>query len=235
MMSKDLISVIMSSYNSEETIEKSILSILKQDYKNIEFLIVDDCSKDSTLSIMKRLREDDKRIKIIENKKNIGLTKSLNKLLKISNGKYIARQDSDDVSLPHRLTTQINFIKKTNSEVVTSRAIIKDTGEKIPKYSYILPNNLVMKYKNPFIHGTLFVDKNIFEEVGGYDENFYFAQDYKFYKDCYNFGKKIIVLNEVLYELNNKNNISNKYKKDQEYYFNCARKNIVPDTLKTNT
>ena len=90
MMSKDLISVIMSSYNSEETIEKSILSILKQDYKNIEFLIVDDCSKDSTLNIMKRLREDDKRIKIIENKKNIGLTKSLNKLLNISNGKYIA-------------------------------------------------------------------------------------------------------------------------------------------------
>ena len=98
MMSKDLISVIMSSYNSEETIEKSILSILNQDYKNIEFLIVDDCSTDSSLSIMKRLREDDKRIKIIENKKNIGLTKSLNKLLKISNGKYIARQDSDDVS-----------------------------------------------------------------------------------------------------------------------------------------
>ena len=142
MMSKDLISVIMSSYNSEETIEKSILSILKQDYKNIEFLIVDDCSKDSTLSIMKRLREDDKRIKIIENKKNIGLTKSLNKLLKISNGKYIARQDSDDVSLPYRLTTQINFIKKTNSEVVTSRAIIKDTGEKIPKYSLSTPEQL---------------------------------------------------------------------------------------------
>ncbi len=234
MMSKDLISVIMSSYDSEETIEKSILSILKQDYKNIEFLIVDDCSNDSTLSIMKRLREDDKRIKIVENKKNIGLTKSLNKLLKISNGKYIARQDSDDVSLPHRLTTQINFIKKTNFEVVTSRAIIKDTGKKIPKYSYLFPNNLVMKYKNPFIHGTLFVDKNVFEEVGGYDENFYFAQDYKFYKDCYNYGKKIIILNEVLYELNNKNNLSNKHKKDQEYYFNCARKNIIPNTLKTN-
>ena len=69
MMSKDLISVIMSSYNSEETIEKSILSILKQDYKNIEFLIVDDCSKDSTLSIMKRLSEDDKRIKLLKIKK----------------------------------------------------------------------------------------------------------------------------------------------------------------------
>ena len=228
MMSEDLISVIMSSYNSEETIEKSILSILKQDYKNIEFLIADDCSKDSTLNIMKRLREDDKRIKIIENKKNIGLTKSLNKLLNISNGKYIARQDSDDVSLPHRLTTQINFIKKTNSEVVTSRAIIKDTGEKIPKYSYLLPNNLVMKYKNPFIHGTLFVDKNIFEEVGGYDENFYFAQDYKLYLDLLSNGYSIKAINKPLYNLNTKNNISNNNKDEQKYYFNCARKKIIP-------
>ena len=63
----------MSSFNSEKTIEKSIQSILKQDYKNIEFLIVDDCSKDNTLRIMKRLREDDKRIKIIENKKILDL------------------------------------------------------------------------------------------------------------------------------------------------------------------
>lgn len=138
MMSNDLISVIMSSYNSEETIEKSILSILKQDYKNIEFLIVDDCSKDSTLSIMKRLREDDKRIKIIENKKNIGLTKSLNKLLKISNGKYIARQDSDDVSLPHRLTTQINFIKKRIPRLLLREPLSKTREKKfqnIPIYS----------------------------------------------------------------------------------------------------
>ena len=234
MMSKDLISVIMSSYNSEKTIEKSILSILNQDYTNIEFLIADDCSSDKSLSIMKRLKENDKRIKIIENKENIGLTKSLNRLLKISSGKYIARQDSDDVSFPHRLTTQINFIKKTNYEIVTARAIIKDTGVKIPKYSYLLPHKLVMKYKNPFIHGTLFVDKNIFKEVGGYDENFYFAQDYKFYKDCYSIGKKMFILNEVLYELNNKNNISSKHKKDQEYYFNCAKKNIVPNKLKAD-
>ena len=83
-MTEDLISIIMSSYNSEKTIKKSILSILNQDYKNIEFLIVDDCSTDKSLSIMKKLAKNDKRIKIIENKKNIGLTKSLNKLLIIS-------------------------------------------------------------------------------------------------------------------------------------------------------
>ena len=113
-MSNDLISVIMSSFNSEKTIEESIQSILNQDYKNIEFLIVDDGSTDNTLRIMKKLRDKDKRIEIIENTRNIGLTKSLNQLLKISNGRYIARQDSDDLSFPYRLTRQINFLKKTN-------------------------------------------------------------------------------------------------------------------------
>lgn len=234
MMTKALISVIMSSYNSEKTIRRSILSILNQDYKNLEFLIVDDCSTDNSLSIIKKLGENDKRIKIIENKKNIGLTKSLNKLLKISKGKYIARQDSDDASFSHRLTSQINFLKKSNADIVTSRAIIKDKNVRIPKFSYLIPNKLVIKYKNPFIHGTLFLKKNIFEEVGGYDENFYFAQDYKFYKDCFNSGKKIHMINEVLYELNDKDNISNKHKKEQAYYFNCARKNVVPNKLKFN-
>ena len=74
-MSNDLISVIMSSFNSEKTIEDSIQSILNQDYKNIEFLIVDDGSTDNTLRIMKKLRDKDERIKIIENTRNIGLTK----------------------------------------------------------------------------------------------------------------------------------------------------------------
>ncbi len=235
MMTNDLISVIMSSYNSEKTVERSILSILNQEYKNIEFLIVDDCSVDNSLNIIKKLRESDNRIKIIENTINLGLTKSLNKLLKISNGKYIARQDTDDVSFPNRLTKQINFIKKTNFEIVTSRAIIKDKFVKIPRYSYLFPNKLVIKYKNPFIHGTLFAHKNVFEEVGGYDENFYYAQDYKFYIDCYKSGRKIQIINDVLYELNDKNNISNTNKKEQAYYFNCARKNITPTVLKTNT
>ena len=70
-MSNDLISVIMSSFNSEKTIEESIQSILNQDYKNIEFLIVDDGSTDNTLRIMKKLRDKDQRIKIIENARNI--------------------------------------------------------------------------------------------------------------------------------------------------------------------
>ena len=83
MSNKELVSVIMSVYNSQNTIEKSINSLLVQTYKNIEILIIDDGSNDKTLkSIMKF--QNKPNIKIFENKKNIGLTKSLNKLIKIS-------------------------------------------------------------------------------------------------------------------------------------------------------
>ena len=223
----------MSVFNDEKSVGKSIESILNQTYDNFELIIVEDASTDNYKEIIENYRNSDERIKLFSNNKNIGLTKSLNIALSYSKGEIIARQDSDDISLKTRLKKQVDVLSTNKYSFSTTRAINSVTNKLMPRFTYYLPQRLVMKYKNPFIHGTLFADKNIFEEVGGYDENFYFAQDYKFYKDCYNFGKKIIILNEVLYELNNKNNISNKHKKDQEYYFNCARKNIVPNTLKT--
>ena len=93
-----IISVIMSTYNDEKKVGKSIESILNQTYKNFEFLIVDDFSQDSTLDVLKHYEAKDRRVKIFTNKQNIGLTKSLNKLIFHSKGEYIARQDSDDFS-----------------------------------------------------------------------------------------------------------------------------------------
>ena len=88
-----------------------------------------------------------------------------------------------------------------------------------------------MKYKNPFIHGTLVLDRSVIENIGGYDENFYFSQDYKLYKDCYEAGYNISIINKVLYELNMENNISKKNKEAQDYYFKCARESIVPNKI----
>ena len=64
-----------------------------------------------------------------------------------------------------------------------------------------------MKFKNPFLHGSLIIKKQVLNDLGLYDENFYYAQDYKLYSDCYKKGKKIHIINEVLYELNDKDNI----------------------------
>ena len=75
----DLVSVILSVYNSEKTIEECLNSLLSQTYKNIEILVIDDGSKDSSLEICKSYENKNKQIEVYENKNNIGLTKSLNK------------------------------------------------------------------------------------------------------------------------------------------------------------
>mgnify|MGYP001167991271 FL=1 len=230
-MSNDLISILLSSYNSEKTIQNSVNSILEQNYSNFELLIIDDCSTDDTYKIIEKCAAEDDRIKIYKNNKNIGLTKSLNKLLKVAEGSFIGRQDADDISFPNRFSYQLEYIKRTKAKIVTARAIIKNSNKKIPKYSYLFPNRFVMKYKNPFIHGTLLIDRSVIEKIGGYDENFYFSQDYKLYKDCYEEGYSISIINKVLYVLNMENNISKKNKEAQDYYYKCARGNITPKKI----
>ena len=227
MSNKELVSVIMSAYNSQNTIEKSINSLLVQTYKNIEILIIDDGSNDKTLkSIMKFQNEPN--IKIFENKKNIGLTKSLNKLIKISNGKYIARQDSDDISSPNRIMKQVEDIKKYDLDFSSSRGYIENTKRKIPGLSYYLPYSYLINYKNPFIHGTLLIKKAVIEEVGLYDERFYYAQDYKLMKELINKGYRYRVIGNPLYELNMTNNISTNKKSEQKYYADCVKNNLNP-------
>ena len=84
------ISVIMSVYNDENNVANAIQSILDQTFDDFEFLIIDDCSTDNTYDEMAKF-VNDSRVKLYVNEKNIGLTKSLNKLIEESNGKYIFR------------------------------------------------------------------------------------------------------------------------------------------------
>lgn len=226
--SKPLVSVLMSVRNGEQTVEKSIKSILNQSYDYFEFLIVDDCSTDSTLGKLKILEKQDSRINIFTNSENIGLTKSLNKLIKNTKGELIARQDADDYSNPERIYAQVKYLLKNNLDAVTSRALIIGSAKKIPGLSYYIPAKLLMKFKNPFIHGSLIIKKQVLNDLGLYDENFYFAQDYKLYLDLLNNGYSIKAINKPLYNLNTINNISSNNKDEQKYYFNCARKKIVP-------
>ena len=221
-----LISVLLSVYNDDKNIKKSIDSILSQSYKNIELLVIDDCSSDKTYEIINEIT--DSRIRIFRNKKNQGLTKSLNTLVKASKGQILARQDSDDISLPNRLELQYNELQKSQLDACTTRAYVKDSKRSIPRFSHLLPLGIVKKYKNPFIHGTLLLKKSIMEEVGLYDENFYYSQDYKLMKDLIKKNYKFKIINECLYFLNMKNNISSLNKDEQKYYSECVRKNIVP-------
>lgn len=227
--SKKLVSVIMPCFNCEKTVAASIESILNQTYQNIEILIIDDGSKDNTYEILKKFQNKHKNIRLFKNQDNLGLTKSLNILIEESKGEYIARQDSDDISVIDRISLQYEFMEQKELDFCSSRATILYSGKKIPRSSHYLPKKIVMKFKNPFIHGTLFIKKSILLDVGKYDENFYYAQDYKLMKTLIDNNYKFKIFRKPLYELNMENNISTNKRSEQNYYANCVKKNMIPE------
>lgn len=227
MFSKN-ISVILSAYNAEKTINTAIESILYQSYDNFEFLILDDASTDNTFKIIERFSREDKRIRIFRNSYNLGLTKSLNLLLNECSSDFIARQDADDKSYKIRFQKQLEYLTEKKLDFVYSRSIRKDNNKIIPKYSFYLPKKIVLKYKNPFIHGTLFGRKEALKSINGYDEDFLYAQDYKLVTDLMSKSFKIKIMKDILYESNFTNNISTLNQKEQEFYANCVKKKIKP-------
>jgi glycosyltransferase involved in cell wall biosynthesis len=217
----------MSAQNAGEYISKSIESILNQSYKNIELLIIDDGSLDNTYEVMKEFKRKEENVYIFKNTQNKGLTKSLNILLQNTQGKYIARQDADDTSHKERIAIQVKYLEQHNLDFCSTRAIIKQNDRVVPGISYYLPLKVHVKLKNPMIHGTLLIKKDIISEIGGYDESFLYAQDYKLLRDLLNNKYKYKIIKDPLYVLNMQDNISTKFKSEQKLLSDKIRKNKV--------
>ena len=173
--SKPLVSIILSTHNREEKIEKSIKSVLSQTYEDFDFIIVDDGSSDNTLEILNGY--NDPRIKIIENKKNLGFVKSLNKAINYAQGKYIAGIDDDDQWInKEKLQKQINFLEKKPEHVLIGSGIIKGNKKMLlPETDKEIREKMLIK--NPFAHASVVFSRESWQKVGGYDESLFFSQD----------------------------------------------------------
>ena len=224
MSSSTLVSLVMSVYNAENSIDNSILSLLNQTYENIEILIMNDGSTDKTSDKLTEYEKKHSSIRIFENTKNIGLTKSLNILIHAANGEYIARQDADDISYPSRIAKQVTVINKYNLNFCSSRAIKNNKNSHIPGLSFYLPTKLLLRYKNPFIHGTLMIRRKDLLSIGLYDEDYYYSQDYKLISDLIYMGYRYKVIREPLYVLNMENNISTNNRDKQAFYADKIKK-----------
>ena len=178
-MDRPKISVIMSVYNGEKYLREAIESILNQTFRDFEFIIINDGSTDKTSEILSSY--NDPRIVIINNKRNIGLTKSLNKGLKMVKGEYIARQDADDVSLPERLERMVNFLDMNRDVGLlgSSFVIIDEKGNKLKSCKFATENKEIKKRLLSGNHfGSEIFRKTSLEKVGFYREEFKYAQDY---------------------------------------------------------
>jgi len=231
MSDSNLISVLLPVYNCEQYVEKAIQSILDQTYTNFELLIIDDYSNDNSAEIINNFTKFDDRVSVIRNDDNLGITKSLNKLLSLAKGEFIARQDADDISQKERFHLQLDFLQKKNLDVVYTRSKRIDNRKIIPGFSFYFPQRIVVRYKNPFIHGTLFAKKNVINNLGGYDERFIYSQDYKLVTDLLDQGCNIKIMRDVLYSSNFTGNISSINKEQQKYYADCVKKNIPPGKI----
>jgi len=182
-MKNPKVTVLMSVYNGERYLQKAIDSILGQTFNDFEFLIVNDGSTDKTVEILENY--NDPRIKIINNEKNIGLTKSLNKGLKLARGEYIARQDADDISMPERLEKELEFLgKNKNVALVGTDYFLINEKDKIIDKINCLTESKDLKEKllkgNQFGHGSVMFRRECIDKVGVYREEFKFAQDFDF-------------------------------------------------------
>ena len=178
-----LVSVIITTYNRAGYIKKAVESILTQTYKNIEIIIVDDCSSDGTSKIISGLSKEESRIIAITNETNFGNTKSANTGIEKSKGKYIARLDDDDVwCRADKLEKQVDFLEKNPEYALVGGGIIKinKDGKEIVRYLFSKNDEDIRKIilaDNAFAHSTVLYRRNIFERAGGYDEQFAYLED----------------------------------------------------------
>ena len=104
-MENAMVSVIIPVYNRVDTIKRAIDSVLCQTYKNLELIIVDDCSNDNTLQVIREFQ--DKRMKVITSERNSGANAARNKGIMAAKGQYVAFQDSDDEWVQDKLKIQL--------------------------------------------------------------------------------------------------------------------------------
>ncbi|MEO8255400.1 MAG: glycosyltransferase [Flavobacterium sp.] len=173
-----IITVLMPVYNCALYIKEAIDSILIQSFEDFEFLIIDDASIDNTVSIIKSY--NDHRIQLIEKPKNSGYTNSLNYGLSIAKGKYIARMDGDDISLPERFSKQYDFME-ANEEVVVCGSSFSNIGENLhhilPQWHDDIKINLLRN--NTIVHPSVLIRKEtLISNAIEYDTKMEPAEDY---------------------------------------------------------
>lgn len=200
----------MSVYNQEDYLHDSINSILNQTFRDFDFLIINDGSTDKSVEIIESF--SDKRIRFINNSKNIGLISSLNIGLSESlDAKYIARMDSDDIAYPTRLEEQLKILDD-HTQIGLLGTGVKYFGDNLKsylKYPPVSHRNLVANLicQNPFYHPTMMIRNRVLIENGlHYSTEFPKYDDYALWIDmigtCEFANIQKVLLNYRRHELN---------------------------------
>ncbi|MFB3916262.1 MAG: glycosyltransferase family 2 protein [Terriglobales bacterium] len=181
-----LVSVIMAVYNGERYLREAVDSILSQTFRDFEFIVINDGSSDATGAILSGY--SDSRLRILDNERNLGLVASLNKGLAAAQGKYIARQDADDISLPERLERQVATLESQRDLLIIGGGalIIDAEGHPLREVSVYYRDfeiKWTLLWGNPFFHSASMFRAEAAKSLRGYSESeaYCVTEDYDFF------------------------------------------------------
>lgn len=210
-----LVSVIMPAYNAAKYIGESIRSVMRQTYPDWELLVVDDCSTDDTYAIAQSFAREDSRIRVLQTPVNSRTAVCRNLAMKYAQGQYLAFLDSDDLWLPTKLETQLQFMQEHHyAFTFTDYTIIQADGTETGKRIRVPESIGYHQYLRNTIIGCLTVMIDV-SQTGRFEEpRLYSAQDMAGWLQIMKRGFRAYGLNEALsvYRLHRHTNTHNKFK-----------------------
>jgi glycosyltransferase involved in cell wall biosynthesis len=200
---KDLITVIVTTYNPNlKYLIECLESIKFQSYKKLEIIIIDDFSKNiSDILNLVKLRFGDLKIKILRNRKNFGVSYSLNKAIKHSKGKYINWCSYDDYFLKDKIMKQHQLIRNTTNYIVSCDYLVRYEKFNFYKYSksISIKNKFSFLFNDIYSGGTFLIPKNIFKLTNGFDLSLRHIQDYDLWLRLSLKNVQFVNLNQALF------------------------------------
>jgi len=193
-----LISVVMPVHNALPFLDESIRSILEQTLSDFEFVILDDASTDGSVELLREWSLRDRRIHLYESKKRLGLSGSSNAVTSKARAPLVARMDADDIAHPERLRRQWNIIERYPEVAVIGTLCngIDARGREVrPRDRWRLVRRSAYI---PFPHGSAMFRREVFDQVGGYDETAAGGEDQDLFLKMAGRGQ-VLTLPDVLY------------------------------------
>jgi glycosyltransferase involved in cell wall biosynthesis len=193
-----LISVVMPVHNALPFLDQSISSILKQTLSDFEFVILDDASTDGSVERLREWSRCDERIQLYETKKRFGVSGSSNEVVAKASTSILARMDADDIAHPDRLRRQWNIIESRPDVAVIGTLCngIDASGREVrPRDRWRLVRRSVYI---PFPHGSAMFRREVFDQIGGYDENAAGGEDQDLFSRMSTRGR-VLTLPDILY------------------------------------